>query len=604
MYELGATHLGNGVFSFLVWAPSRSRVELQLLAPRSQKVAMKQLADGYFEAVLSDLAGAPPRYFFVLDGELVRPDPASHFQPDGVHQASQAVLHDHFAWQDDEWRNLPFAEYIIYELHVGTFTPEGTFAAILPRLEYLRHELGVTAIEIMPVAQFPGARNWGYDGVHPYAVQNSYGGPEGLKTLVDECHRAGLAVILDVVYNHLGPEGNYLCDFGPYFTSRHQTPWGSAINFDGPLSDGVRRFFIDNALYWIDKFHFDALRLDAVHSIFDYSARHILLELNDQVKTRATRKAYLIAESDLNDARLISPWRLGGYGLKAQWLDDYHHALHGLLTGEDQGYYLDFGSTEQLAAALRNGYVYSGQYSRYRQRCFGNSARERPARQFVCFSQNHDQVGNRAGGDRLASSLPAAKLKIAAAMVLLSPYIPLLFMGEEYGETAPFQYFIDHLDGGLVEAVRQGRQQEFAAFAWQEKVPDPKAESTFARSRIDLELRLHHDHQELFAFYRRLISLRQKHPVLRTPDKAGLEVVTDPERRTLTMLREKWGRQLFYTVNFHEQEQPVTSGLPGSWRLLLSSPAQEGQAALESRNIEGELLLPPHSFFLYELEGT
>jgi maltooligosyltrehalose trehalohydrolase len=598
-YELGANHLGEGTYSFLVWAPFRRQVELRLLAPREETIVMKPTANGYFEAVVSALAAAP-HYLFVLDGELVRPDPASRFQPNGVHEASLAVIHENFLWHDDDWRNPPLADYLIYELHVGTFSQEGTFEAILARLPYLQ-ELGVTAIEIMPVAQFPGRRNWGYDGAHPYAVQNTYGGPDGLKALVDGCHRAGLAVILDVVYNHLGPEGNYLCDFGPYFTSRYQTPWGQALNFDGPQSDEVRRFFIDNALYWIDQYHLDALRLDAVHGIFDFSARHILLELEDEVAARATRPAYLIAESDLNDVRLINPRAIGGYGLKAQWLDDYHHALHTLLTGEKQGYYLDFGSADHLAAALENGYVYAGQYSQYRQRRFGNSARERPARQFVVFSQNHDQVGNRARGDRLAQSLPLAKLKIAAAMVLLSPYIPLLFMGEEYGEQAPFLYFIDHLDGALSEAVRQGRRQEFAAFAWQEEVPDPQAEETFARSRLNLGLRQQEWHQELFSFYRQLIELRKKHPVLRTPDNAGLAAVSDPERQTLTILRQKWGRQLFYAVNFNEKPQPVATDLPGAWHLLLTSLPQESPPTAENRNIESGLELPPHSFFLFEL---
>jgi maltooligosyltrehalose trehalohydrolase len=597
-YELGCNHLGEGAYSFLVWAPFRKKVELSLVSPRKETLTMKRLDNGYFEAVISALPAAP-RYLFILDGELMRPDPASRYQPEGVHHASQAIIHETFPWRDKDWCNPPLADYLIYELHVGAFTREGTFEAILFHLDYLR-ELGVTAIELMPVAQFPGHRNWGYDGVHPYAVQNSYGGPEGLKKLVDGCHRAGLAVILDVVYNHLGPEGNYLCDFGPYFTDRHQTPWGLALNFDGPRSDEVRRFFIDNALYWIDHFHFDALRLDAVHGIFDFSARHILLDLGEQVADRATRPAYLIAESDLNDVRLINPPAIGGFGLHAQWLDDYHHALHSLLSGERQGYYLDFGSTDHLAAALEQGYVYSGRYSRYRQRQFGNYAGERPAGQFVVFAQNHDQVGNRACGDRLAGSLSLAQLKIAAAMVLLSPYLPLLFMGEEYGEPAPFQYFIDHQDEALLQEVRIGRRREFAAFGWQKELPDPKAEETFQGSLINLELRHRDRHRELFAFYRRLIELRRNHPVLRTPDRSGISVVSDPQRRTLTMRRRKWGRHLFYAVNFSDAEQPVATGLPGSWRLLVTTLAQENPANEENRNMESGLSLPPRSFFLYE----
>jgi maltooligosyltrehalose trehalohydrolase len=597
--KLGANHLGNGTYHFLVWAPLRKEVVLSLLTPRKETLAMAPRDRGYFEAMVSGL-DKPPRYLFILGGELSRPDPASRFQPDGVHQASQAVCHEDFPWDDEEWLNPPFADYLIYELHVGTFTPEGTFEAIIPRLDYLKEELGVTAIEIMPVAQFPGGRNWGYDGVYPFAVQNTYGGPEGFKRLVAACHRAGLAVILDVVYNHLGPEGNYLSDFGPYFTPKYRTPWGMAINFDGPDSDEVRRFVIDNALSWINDFHIDALRLDAVHGIFDFSARHILLELNDEVAARATHRAYLIAESDLNDVRLINPREIGGYGIEAQWLDDFHHAVHTLLTGESQGYYRDFGSIADLAAALENGYVYDGRYSLFRRRRFGNSSRERPAGQFVAFSQNHDQVGNRAQGDRLSNNLSPAKLKIAAALILLSPYVPLLFMGEEYGETAPFQYFVSHGDKELAEAVRRGRREEFSEFAWGEDLPDPQAESTFARSRLNPELRHEGWHRELFGFYRRLIDLRKRHPLLRHPDKSNLEVAADNTRRTLRMRRRQWGRQLFYTVNFDERPQPAAAGLPGTWRLLISSPEPEA-AASELRNLEGPLELPPHSFFLYEL---
>ncbi|MDA8164970.1 MAG: malto-oligosyltrehalose trehalohydrolase [Desulfobacteraceae bacterium] len=598
--RLGASHLGNGTYSFLVWAPARKQVALRLLAPREETLAMAPREGGYFEAVVEGLE-AEPDYLYLLDGELARPDPASRFQPRGLHLPSRAVRHEDFPWEDEDWLNPPFSDYIIYELHVGTFTPEGTFEAIIPRLGYLREELGVTALEIMPVAQFPGGRNWGYDGAQPFAVQSTYGGPAGLKKLVAACHRAGLAVVLDVVYNHLGPEGNYLCDFGPYFTPRYRTPWGMAVNFDGPGSDGVRRFVIDNALSWINDFHIDALRLDAVHGIFDCSARHILSELHDEVAARAARRAYLIAESDLNDARLVRPPALGGFGLTAQWLDDCHHALHTLLTGERQGYYQDFGTVADLAAALTKGFVYDGRYSRYRRRRFGSSSRELPASRFVVFSQNHDQVGNRAQGDRPAQRLNLGQLKIAAALVLLSPYVPLLFMGEEYGETAPFQYFVSHEDQELAEAVRRGRREEFAAFVWEGEVPDPQAESTFARSRPDPELRHEGWHRELLAFYRRLIRLRTTHPVLRTLDRSGIEAVADDERRTLTLRRRQWGRQLFYTVNFSDRPQPAAAGLPGAWRLLVGSPAGPGPTAAELRNLEGTLELPPHSFFLYEL---
>jgi maltooligosyltrehalose trehalohydrolase len=363
---------------------------------------------------------------------------------------------------------------------VGTFTPEGTFEAIIPHLDELR-ELGITAVELMPVAQFPGTRNWGYDGVYPFAVQNSYGGPEGLKRLVNACHGRGIAVVLDVVYNHLGPEGNYLWDFGPYFTDRYKTPWGSAINFDGPHSDPVRRLFIENALYWVTEFRMDGLRIDAVHGILDFSAYPFLEELASAVHEKAerlNRRVYVIAESDLNDTRVIRSRELGGYGLDAQWNDDFHHALHTLLTEDQTGYYQDFGRLGDLVKAFREGFVCSGQYSSYRRRRHGNSSRDIPAGCFVVFAQNHDQVGNRMRGERLSQLVCRERMKLAAGVVFLSPFIPLLFMGEEYGETAPFPYFISHSDADLVEAVRRGRREEFAAFGWSQEPPDPQIPMT------------------------------------------------------------------------------------------------------------------------------
>jgi maltooligosyltrehalose trehalohydrolase len=403
------------------------------------------------------------RYFYRLDGNTERPDPASKFQPEGVHGPSQ-VIDPHFVWEELHWSGIPFSHYVLYELHVGTFTAQGTFDAIVPHLDELK-DLGITSIEIMPVAQFPGDRNWGYDGVYPGAVQNSYGGPEGLKRLIDACHQRGLAVTLDVVYNHLGPEGNYLCDFGPYFTDRYHTPWGAAINFDGPDSDAVRRFFIENALSWVTEFRLDALRLDAVHGIFDFSALHFLQELAAAVHEQAerlNRRIYVIAESDLNDVRLVSSPELGGYGLDAQWNDDFHHALHTLLTGERTGYYEDFGRIQDLAKAFAEGFVYSGAYSPARRRRHGNTSKDLAADRFVVCAQNHDQVGNRLKGDRLSALVSFEGLKLAAAVVLLSPFIPLLFMGEEYGETAPFPYFVSHSDPDLIEVVRRGRRAEFA----------------------------------------------------------------------------------------------------------------------------------------------
>ncbi|KPK21748.1 MAG: malto-oligosyltrehalose trehalohydrolase, partial [Dehalococcoidia bacterium SM23_28_1] len=374
--SLGASFLEDSRSRFVVWAPLAHKVEVHLLAPREKLAPMESGDRGYHHAVVD---GVEPGslYMYRLDERRERPDPTSRFQPQGVHGPSQ-VVSPHFEWEDGRWTGLPLQEYAIYELHVGTFTPTGTFEAVIPYLDELR-ELGITAIELMPVAQFPGARNWGYDGVHPFAVQNSYGGPQGLKRLVNACHKLGLAVVLDVVYNHLGPEGNYLIEFGPYFTDRYKTPWGAALNFDGPHSDEVRRFFIENALYWVSEFHVDALRLDAVHAIVDHSAVPFVEELAEAVHDRAEqldRRIHVVAESNLNDARLIRPRALGGYGLDAQWNEDFHHCLHALLTRERTGYYQDFGEFGQLVKAFSEGFVYSGQYSSSRRRRHGSSSRD------------------------------------------------------------------------------------------------------------------------------------------------------------------------------------------------------------------------------------
>jgi maltooligosyltrehalose trehalohydrolase len=429
---LGARPRPDGSCRFRVWAPYAGSVDLRLVQPEELVVSMEQDARGFFDVTVPDVrAGA--RYLFRLDGDLERPDPASRSQPEGVHGPSEVVDPTAFDWTDGAWFGHALADYVIYELHVGTFTDEGTFDAIIPHLDGLR-DLGVTMIELMPVAQFPGARNWGYDGVALFAVQDSYGGPDGLRRLVDACHARGLGVILDVVYNHLGPEGNYLRDFGPYFTDHYSTPWGDAVNFDRAGSDQVRAFFVENALHWLDEYHVDAFRLDAVHAIFDQSATHFLEEYTTAVHEyaeRAGRRVAVIAESDLNDARLIRSREAGGYGMDAQWTDDFHHALHALLTGERDGYYRDYGSAAHLARAMSRGFVLTGQYSEYRDRRHGASHGLADGRRFVVCSQNHDQVGNRALGDRLSTNLDLAQLKLAAGAILLTPFTPMLFMGEE-----------------------------------------------------------------------------------------------------------------------------------------------------------------------------
>ena len=497
---------------------------VRLVTPTPDLIPLKPEGDGYWRVTVS----LPPDslYQYVVDGGPPRPDPVSHAQPDGVHGPSQLIDHAAFAWRDGGWRGRPPAEMILYELHVGAFTPEGTFDAVIPRLDALR-ELGVTAVELMPVAPFPGARNWGYDGVAPFAVHRAYGGPAGLKRLVDACHARDLAVVLDVVYNHLGPEGNYLAEFGPYFTDTYSTPWGAAINFDDAWSDGVRNYFIENALHWFSHYHVDALRLDAIHGIMDRSANPFLKELAERTaawSAESGRTAALIAESDLNDARILRPPSAGGFGLDAQWSDDYHHALHTLLTGETQGYYVDFGTVGQMATAMRDGFVISGQYSRFRKRRHGNSSADRPTDQFIVFAQNHDQVGNRLHGDRLSTLVSFEALKLAAAVVALAPAVPLLFMGEEYGEEAPFLYFVSHDDPGLIEAVRRGRKEAFLAFCWRGEPPDPQAEATFLRSKIDWTLRDTGRHRLLLEFYRELFRLRKATPPLSRPDRNRLDV--------------------------------------------------------------------------------
>ncbi|CEP67916.1 Malto-oligosyltrehalose trehalohydrolase [Moorella glycerini] len=570
--SLGATYLGDGCCRFRLWAPLAESVAVQIVAPVERLEPLTWEERGYYQG---EVEGVEPGslYYYLLDGQKL-PDPASRYQPQGVHGPSQVVDPQAFVWSDGFWLGPTREELIFYELHVGTFTPEGTFDAIIAHLDDLR-TLGVTAIELMPVAQFPGSRNWGYDGVFPFAVQNSYGGPEGLRRLVDPCHRYGLAVFLDVVYNHLGPEGNYQANFGPYFTDRYRTPWGQALNFDGPGSDEVRRFFIENALYWLTEFHLDGLRLDAIHAIMDRSALPFLEELAAAVKLQAERlgrRVYLVAESDLNDPRVIRPQGLGGYGLDAQWCDDFHHALHALLTGERNGYYRDFGTLGNLARALREGYVYTGQYSAYRQRRHGRRPHLYEGSKFVVFTQNHDHVGNRARGERLSTLVPFAKLKLAAGVVLLSPFVPLLFMGEEYAETAPFLYFTSHSDPQLVAAVRQGRREEFAGHKWEGEVPDPQDEATFRRSRLNHGLRHQGQHRVLCDFYRQLIQLRRELPALADLNLDNMEVITCEQELVLFVRRWSNDSEVGIIFSFSDAESAPTLPLPaGRWRKRLDA---------------------------------
>jgi maltooligosyltrehalose trehalohydrolase len=604
MQKLGASPGDNGC-SFLVWAPVAREVALEIGTGGRKTRPMQKDSEGYFSCSVPGLTSGS-KYWFLLDGEKRRPDPASRLQPDGVHGASE-VVSSRFAWQDSEWRGLPLDQLVFYEIHTGTFTREGTFQAIIPRLGGLK-QLGVTIIEIMPIAQFPGKRNWGYDGVYPFAAQNSYGGPGALRELVNACHREGLGIALDVVYNHVGPEGNYLRDFGPYFTDRYKTPWGQALNFDGSGSDHVRRFFIESALYWISEFHVDALRLDALHAIVDTSAVPFLEELATAVHRLASeldRSIHLIAESDLNDSRIVRPREFGGCGFDAQWNDDFHHCVHTLLTGEQSGYYADFGSAGQLATAYTAGYVYSGQYSNYRQRRYGNSSRDVPARRFVVCVQNHDQVGNRAQGERLSAIVSFEKLKLAAGALLLAPFVPLLFMGEEYGEVAPFQYFVSHSDAKLVEAVRQGRKEEFSRFDWHGHVPDPQAEETFERSRLNWSLRHEGKHRMAVRFYGELLRLRRCVPALSNLSKAHMRAWV---QSATAFGVERWcgDDQVMAIFNFGDAAAPVCADVgAGVWRKLIDSAETQwaGTGSMSPDQFEAigsvSLEIPATSFSLF-----
>ena len=573
--ERGARVLEHGGVRFSVWAPAARRVEV-VLGSSGAGTAHDLVArgEGVFEGEVRE-ASAGTDYRFRLDGGASFPDPVSRFQPEGVHGPSRVVDPSAFSWNDESWTGLEMADFIIYELHVGTFTEDGTFEAVVERLSELK-ELGVTAIELLPVAEFPGARNWGYDGVQAYAPESSYGGPDGLRRLVDSAHRLGLAVVLDVVYNHVGPEGNYLGAFGPYFTDRYKTPWGSAVNFDGPDSEEVRRYFTENALYWVTEFHVDALRLDAIHGIFDFGAEHILQELAARVHQQGRllgRRVVVIGESDLNDPRVVREQERGGYALDAQWADDLHHAIHALLTGEHTGYYEDFGGLEHVAKALADRFVFDGVYSAHRRRRHGAPARDVSADHFVVFLQNHDQVGNRAMGDRLSTLLSLAELKVAAALYLLSPYVPMLFMGEEYGETNPFQYFVSHGDPSLIEAVRKGRREEFRAFGWGEEVADPQADETFHRSKLDWGKQECSPHRELRTFYRDLLHLRQQERGLR-PGESTVRVSHDVGCQWITVeMTPAHGDALLSLFNLSDVERqiPLSGSATSFWSVVLST---------------------------------
>jgi maltooligosyltrehalose trehalohydrolase len=585
--ERGATLTCVGV-TFSVWAPAARSVAVVVgtgEAAGEYPLEPSATERGVYSV---DVPGvkAGDRYGYRIDGGDPTPDPLSRSQPEGVHALSEVVDPADFEWRDGAWIGVALPDMIIYELHVGTFTPEGTFDAAAARLPELL-ALGITAVELMPVAEFPGERNWGYDGVHLYAPHHAYGGPAGLKRFVNAAHTLGIGVVLDVVYNHVGPEGNYLDRFGPYFTDTYHTPWGRAVNYDGPGSDDVRRWAHDNALYWITEYHVDALRLDAVHGIFDFGALQFLEELSDEVHElgrRIGRKIQLMAESDLNDPRVIRPPDQGGYGIDSQWADDIHHTIHATLTGERTGYYADYQGIATIADVYREPFFYARRYSAHRGRVHGRSSAGVPRQRFIVCAQNHDQVGNRPYGERLAALVTPERTRLAAALVLLSPYVPLLFMGEEYGETAPFQYFVHHSDPDLVEAVREGRKKEFAAIGKSEKQIDPQDEATFRRSKLDWSQRATGNGQRLLALYTDLLQLRREEPAMR-PGASVAHVQGGADWCTVYRAMPLQGdmfdsvraqRTLWYAFNLcgHPQDVPVPVEASQGWRLRLGTDAE------------------------------
>jgi maltooligosyltrehalose trehalohydrolase len=560
---LGANLTGNAC-EFRVWGPAAQSVSLRLTNAQGTRDLAMQRKDGYFALQASARAG--DKYFYIVDQNKAVPDPVSRLLPEGVHGPTEIVDPESFIWSDTRWRVSPLRDYVIYELHVGTFTPEGTFDAAIAKLPYLK-QLGITVIEIMPVAAFPGTRNWGYDGVSPYAVQSSYGGPDALKRLVNAAHKIGLGVMLDVVYNHLGNEGNYLRLFGPYFTDKHTTPWGEAINYDQPGSEGVRRYFVENALYWIREYHMDGLRLDAVQTIHDDSPRHILAEIKENVAALAEelgREACVIAETDENDEKLVLPAASGGYALDAVWSDDFHHALHAFFTSERKGYYQDFGQAEQIVRALEQGFVFQGEpFQFWGGRPRGTSSVRIPAPAHVICIQNHDQVGNRAQGERLTALVPRGGRMLAAALLLLAPQTPLLFMGQEYDENNPFQFFTDYGDPALQTAVTEGRRNEFKDFDFQD-VPDPQDAETFNRSKLNWQLT--RGENLMLDWYSSLLALRKKYVANseRTCKASLIDGVIH-----LQVPREEPALKVFARI----QGSPELPDLGGGWEKVLAEEA-------------------------------
>lgn len=598
--KIGAEIQKNGKTRFLVWAPFKEKVEVVIKGGSTK--TLHRTSRGYWEGQIEN---APPGtlYKFKMDDGDEFPDPASRSQTGGVHSWSCITGGNSFIWEDSNWKGLDLSQMIIYELHIGTFTTEGTFEAVINKLDHLK-DLGINTIEIMPISQFPGNRNWGYDGVYPFAAQESYGGQEGLKKMINACHKNGIAVILDAVYNHMGPEGNYLSQYGPYFTDKYHTPWGSAINFDDKYSDEVRNFFLENVIMWLEEFHFDGLRLDAVHEIIDRGAVHFLKEMSqkvDELETQTGRQYVLIAESDLNDTRIVDSPEKGGYGLEGQWVDDFHHSLHTILTGEDEGYYKDYGKISQMAKAFKQGFVYDGVYSEFRERRIGNNPAHLSSTKFVVCTQNHDQVGNRMVGERLATLVDFEKLKLAAGVMLVAPFVPLLFMGEEFAEDRPFQYFVSHGDPDLVKAVQEGRRKEFEYFNQRQgEFPDPVSNNTFEDSRLNWDFEMDKKKKIMFQFYKELIKFK-KGGYFKSFGNKDIITETFKDRNYFTAYAP--GTNPLYAVfNFEEEEIDISLPNEVGWNKIIASGEIKWEGPLEideDLGVKNNVIVPSSSMMVF-----
>lgn len=589
----------NNTAHVKLWAPNGSKVSL---ISGEKNISLQKMDRGYWSIITKEITPYS-RYQFAMDDQPPLPDPASRSQPNGVHDASEALDLSAYTWQCNNWQNPKLEQYILYELHTGTFSEQGTFEGIVDHIPHLV-SLGITAIELMPVAAFPGCRNWGYDGVYPYAVQESYGGAFELMKLVDTCHIAGIAVILDVVYNHLGPEGNYLNNFGPYFTDQYKTPWGMGINVDHAGADGVREYVVQNVLMWFRDFKIDALRLDAVHAIKDYSAKHILTEIRAAVDTLMKQEGtthYLIVECDLNDSKYIDPTSQCGYGMDAQWMDEFHHTLRVAAGQNKTGYYSDFNGINQLAKSYETAFIYDGLWSEERQRTFGGKALHNPGSQFIVFSQNHDQLGNRVLGERSSVLCSFEMQKLLAAAVMVSPFLPMLFMGEEWAETNPFLYFVSHADATLVEAVRRGRREEFKAFFEDRIGPDPQAEQSYESSKLQWHLSEDGKNKTMLHYYKSLIALRKSSPALNVANREGTTASAEAQSQVLTLIRTSLEHRLHCLLNFSSIAQICPSDFDGKLIFCSASTSFGGPTSAEIDTIKGDkLLLAPESIFIYQ----